>query len=277
MPDTDQRLLGAVPLSRRGLLTLLSGAGAAAVLAGCSSAEGGGLGRAGGSSCAARSSLDSHDTLNRLPLVYEVSERRTSFAFDPGFYTQLGRWLTGYAASSGLAEPDEVWSYGAWTDGGTSCDSWHNSGRAFDLGRLRLADGGVVSCRYDLWRSDTGARRERALRRYWALAASLHQDFAYVLTYPYNARHHNHIHVDNGRSGSSRSTLSTRSPSQLQAVQAICTHLWDEPVDITGAWDRPTRAATRRVLDRIGEPDHLDDSVKAWRAFLSASVPRGAG
>ena len=250
------------------------------MLPGCSTGFTGSTGEpnsrtGGGAVCVPRSAMNSHRTLARLPLVYEIGQRRSAFDFEPDFYGQLGRWLTGYVEASGLSAPDQVWTYGAWTNGGGTCDSWHNAGRAFDLARLRLRGGGFVSCRYDLWRSETGSRLERSQRRYWALAASLHLDFAYVLTYLYNARHHNHIHVDNSRSGAGQSSLSTRSPAQLQAVQGILTHLWNEPVEITGRWDSATQQATRRVLERVGQGGDLDDGVQSWRAFLAASVPRG--
>ena len=88
----------------------------------------------------------------------------------------------------------------------SSCSSWHDAGRAFDLARLRLAGGTEVSCRYDLWRDTSGRELTRARRAYWAVAASAHRHFAYVLTYLYNAKHHNHIHVDNGRSGAGPSS-----------------------------------------------------------------------
>lgn len=226
--------------------------------------------------CVSRGSLDEQKTLRKLPLVYEISESRESFAFEPAFFNQLGGWLDSYRAESGMAAPDQVWTYGAYVSGDSDCSSWHAAGRAFDLSRLRLPGGDFVSCRYDRWRSSTGTELQRALRRYWSLAASLHHDFAYVLTYEYNATHANHIHVDNSRSGGKLSTLSTSSPSQLQAVQAICTHLWDEQVPVTGRWDGDTRAASRRVLHRIGHGGDLDDSAAAWRAFIKASVPRGA-
>jgi hypothetical protein len=265
-------------MDRRSLLTLAGAGSAALLLGGCSSLPGstGNDDSKTPDRCVSRGSLDEHKTLLKLPLVYEISERRESFAIEPGFYSQLGSWLGSYRDESGLAAPDQVWTYGAYVDGGSDCGSWHAAGRAFDLSRLRLPGGDFVSCRHDRWGSSTGADLQQALRRYWALAASLHHDFAYVLTYEYNATHANHIHVDNGRSGSKLSTLSTSSTSQLQAVQAICTHLWDEPVTVTGRWDSDTRAASRRVLDRIGHGGDLDDSAAAWRAFLKASVPRGA-
>ncbi|WP_375423015.1 extensin family protein [uncultured Friedmanniella sp.] len=265
-------------MKRRQLLRWAGASSAALLVGGCSrSPDGSGSSGADAPDhCVARSTLAEHKTLEKLPLVYEISQRRESFAFEPGFFGQLGRWLRAYRKESGLAAPDQVWTYGAYVDGGSDCSSWHAAGRAFDLSRLRLPGVDFVSCRHDRWRSSSGEELRRALRRYWALAASLHHDFAYVLTYEYNATHANHIHVDNGRSGSGLSKLSTSSTSQLQAVQAICTHLWDEPVEVTGAWDAGTRAASRRVLDRIGHGGDLNDSAGAWRAFLKASVPRGA-
>ena len=124
----------------------------------------------------------------------------------------------------------------------------------------------------DQWGNAVDVERQR--RRYWALAASLHHHFAYLLTYLYNTQHHNHVHLDNGRSGGELSTFSTRSPAQTQAVQAMISYLWDIPVDITGQWDATTRRASRTVLDRIGIADDLDSSADAWRAFLQASTRR---
>ncbi len=142
-------------------------------------------------------------------------------------------------------------TYGSWIDGRGQCDSWHHSGRAFDLAGIRLADGGVVSCRYDQWRDAPAAEVEATRRAYWAVAAGLHLRFAYVLTYLYNARHANHIHLDNGRSGPDLSTFRTRSRVQVQAVQAMLTYLWAEPVELTGRWDGPTQDAARRVGDQL--------------------------
>jgi hypothetical protein len=96
-----------------------------------------------------------------------------------------------------------------------------------------------------------------------------------VLTYLYDAQHHNHIHVDNGRSGSEPSTFSSRSPAQVQAVQGILTHLWDAPVEMTGRWDVATRDATEGVLRDLGLGDDLADRA-TWAEFLTAGVRRGA-
>ena len=262
-------------LSRRRLLGL--GAGLATTgLAGCGAVPE--LGRLTpqrreSATCVPRSTLDSHRSLAGLPLVYEPSQRRSSFRFDAGFFGRLEHWADGLADMLPAA-PRELSTYGSWTDGGTACDSWHHAGRAFDLAGVRLVDGTEVSCRYDRWRALEGARLDEARRRYWALAASLHARFAYVLTYLYDTSHANHVHVDNGRSGTSDPAFSPRSQVQVQLVQAACRYLWSRPVELTGRWDAPTRRATAQVLDGLG----LDDSLTAdgsWPGFLTASVARG--
>jgi hypothetical protein len=95
-----------------------------------------------------------------------------------------------------------------------------------------------------------------------------------VLTYLYNARHANHIHLDNGRSGQELSTLSIRSRVQVQAVQAMLTYLWAEPGELTGRWDSPTRQAARRVGDQLELTADLADATESWHAFLRASATR---
>lgn len=262
------------PLTRRRLLGLGAGVGLGAV-AGCSA--GGGLPGTNGDSvreratCVPRNSLTSHRTLAGAPLVYEINQERSAFRFDDGFFAQLEGWAG--TLGDTLGGPVGRWAtYGSWTDGGSACDSWHNSGRAFDLAGLRLEDGTEISCRYDRWRSDGTAAVALARRRYWTVAAGLHLRFAYVLTYLYNAAHANHIHVDNGRSGADLSRLSTRSEVQVQAVQAIATYRWDSPVELTGQWDTATRRASRAVLERLGIPGDLTDSPDTWHAFLTASA-----
>jgi hypothetical protein len=123
-------------------------------------------------------------------------------------------------------------------------------------------------------RDRPAAEVEAGLRSYWAVAAGLHLRFAYVLTYLYNARHANHIHLDNGRSGPDLSTFRPRSRVQVQAVQAMLTYLWAEPVELTGRWDGPTRDAARRVGDQLGLAAELEDATESWHGFLRASAAR---
>ncbi|MET0692669.1 MAG: hypothetical protein ABWY56_01995, partial [Propionibacteriaceae bacterium] len=60
----------------------------------------------------------------------------------------------------------------------------------------------------------------------------------------------------------------------VQAIQAICTYLWDQPTELTGRWDSATRDATRQVLDSLQIADDLDESTASWHGFLTASMRR---
>lgn len=254
-----------MPLTRRSLLGLgVTGLGAGA-LVGCSPDA---PRPAPDSYCVDRSQLITRRRLGGADLIYDITGRAQAFRFDAGFHGQLDAWLADYLKLSGIARPDRISTFGSWLDGEPQCDSWHDAGRAFDLSRL-IAGGEVqVSCRYDIWKDYTGARLNLFRTRYWGLAASLHLHFAYVLTYLYNRTHHNHIHIDNGRSGDGPSEFSTRSPAQVQAVQGMLNHIWGERVEITGDWDRATRTATGRVLEQTEVGGTVDDGVEHWHAFL---------
>lgn len=223
-----------------------------------------------GQHCVPRGTLTSYSRIARSALVYEITGETASFFFDEDFHGAVTDWLTDWSASH--ARPDQVWSYGAYVDGQPECDSWHAAGRAFDISQLTLAGDAVVSCRYDLWRADT-ATLDAERRRYWALAASLHARFAYVLTYLYDEAHHNHIHLDDSVSRGARPTFRTTSRTQCQSVQAMCSYLWGRPVELTGRWDAATREATSSVLDDLGRRGTLA-SAGNWVAFCEASALR---
>jgi hypothetical protein len=207
-------------------------------------------------------------------MVYEPNQHRQAFWIDAGFAGQLDSWVADLAADVGQRVV-RLSTYGSWIDGRDRCDSWHYAGRAFDLARVDLADGQVLSCRYDQWQDAPAAEVEVTRRSYWALAAGLHLRFAYVLTYLYDARHANHIHLDNGRSGAGLSSFRPRSRVQVQAVQAMLTYLWAQPVELTGRWDGPTRDAARRVGDQLELTADLEDATESWHTFLRASATRG--
>ena len=266
-------LPAARPVSRRALLggALAVGATGLTGLAACSPSDPG-LGQSD-AYCVPRDTLERRQSLGGRPLVYEPTGRGQAFWFESGFAAQLDAWVTELAADVGRSVI-RLDTYGSWIDGRGQCDSWHHSGRAFDLARVRLDDGRAISCRYDQWRAAPAAEVEANRRAYWALAAGLHLRFAYVLTYLYDDRHANHIHLDNGRSGPDLSTFRSRSPVQVQAVQAILTYLWVDPVEFTGRWDGPTRNAARRVTDQLELAADLDDA-ESWHGFLRASAARG--
>ncbi|SDB88355.1 hypothetical protein GA0111570_10669 [Raineyella antarctica] len=248
---------------------------APAVLAGCSDISSVSPARSGATrpraDCVPAASMGTYDNLAGARLVYEVNDRATRFRIEPGFAGQFEAWLAEWNALTGTTTRT-LGTYGSWLADDGACDSWHHSGRAFDVARVLDAAGEVVSCHYDLWGADPDEGR---LPAYWALAAGLHAHFAYVLTYLYDDAHANHIHVDNGISGSGLSGFSGRSRVQIQAVQAICTHLWSVGTPTTGSWDPATRASVRTVLDRLGLRGNLT-ATDVWQGFLRGSITHWA-
>ncbi|HEU5144541.1 MAG TPA: extensin family protein, partial [Dermatophilaceae bacterium] len=157
----------------------------------------------------------------------------------------------------------------------SSDTSWHSSGQAFDLARIRANGKDLVSLRYDLWRDAPATELRTRLAAYWRVAAGLHHEFADVLTYLYDGAHANHIHVDTGRFGAERPRLIRRSRVQVQAVQAMCRHVWGRTdVEITGEWDDRTRDVTTQILEQVGGPGELAGSRESWQAFMVATLRR---
>lgn len=218
--------------------------------------------------------LESYRHLADARLHYEITGRAVAFSMEPGFARRLDACLRSHWAAQGWETPARLTSYGTWIAADGQTDSWHHAGRAFDVGRVVAADGSeLVSCRYDVWGARSGAAKRAAERAYWQLAASLHRDFAYVLTYLFDDAHHNHIHVDDGRSGAGRSSFSRGMRLQVRAVQAMCGHVWDRDVPITGSWDAATRDATGEILREAGIGGRLVGDEQ-WHAFLTATAGR---
>lgn len=109
------------------------------------------------------------------------------------------------------------------------------------------------------------------MRSYWRLAASLHEHFAYTLTYRYNERHRNHIHIDNSVSGWERSTFNARSQVQVQLVQSACRFVFGHDVDQTSSYDAQTKAAVHAVQRSHDISRPLADA-DGWREFLRATA-----
>ncbi|GAB3623988.1 hypothetical protein GCM10027418_20720 [Mariniluteicoccus endophyticus] len=263
--------------TRRSVLVTAGGVGVAALggtlaMRGCDGAP---VSPSPDAPCVPRSQMVDHATVGDAQLVYEEDKIARRFSFDEGFHRQLEGWLADWRTDAGaLGAVTAIDTYGAWTDGGTQCASWHNAGRAFDIARLRAGKATLVSCREDLWSALPAAQRDAHRRGYWRLAAHLHARFAYVLTYLFDDLHRNHIHLDNGVSGSGRPRFTTRSRVQNQVVQACSTYVWGVDCPITGTWDAATKKASRAVLEQIGASGQLT-SGDNWQRFMEATAARG--
>src|SRR3954447_21162232 len=219
-----------------------------------------------------RSALQARQRIGAAAYVYEVTARPATYYVTEPFGARLDRWLALHRRHVGQA-PDVIRSYGAWVRG--SATSWHSSGEAIDIARLRADGRDLTSLRHDQWRDAPATEQRRRLALYWRTAAGLHHEFADVLTYLFDAAHDNHIHVDLGRFGPERPRLIRRSHAQVQAVQAMCRHVWGRTeVEITGDFDDATRSATTRILEQSGSPGELGDSRETWQAFMVATMER---
>ncbi len=216
--------------------------------------------------------LESRRAVGTAAYVYEVNGRAAAYYATESFGRRLDRWIALHRRHLGQA-PDEIRSYGAWAPG--SSTSWNSSGEAIDIARLRADGKDLASLRHDLWRDAPASELRRRLALYWRTAAGLHHEFADVLTYLFDDAHANHIHVDIGRFGPEQPRLIPRSKAQVQAVQAMCRHVWGRSeVEITGDYDDVTREATTRILERAGGPGELGESREAWQAFMVATMQR---
>ena len=238
-------------------------AGSVVALAGCSRDEGEPSVGEPPPNCRTPESLVDFDAVGGAMLGYEETRSATSMRTDPRFLTLLDAWAAEWAELSGYGPITEVWSYGAYVD---KCASWHQAGRAFDFTEIVHADGSV-SCRFDQWQPGSNQQ----LRDYWRLAASLHLHFAYTLTYLYDPRHHNHIHVDNSVSGEALSTFDEGSQVQVHLVQECLRSVFGAHVTTTGHYDDQTRDALRPVQAALGITQPLRDP-EGWRAFLRAAA-----
>jgi hypothetical protein len=226
--------------------------------------------------CVNPDNLARHSAVGAARSIYEGTGDPSTIVINEAFFQQLYNWRNFWQANCPWPWTTELWNYGAYNRRDGSCSSWHEAGRAIDITALK-DDVTTIHFwgRYDIWKNLSNAAAH--YRRYWAGAASLHYHFRSVLTYYYNTAHHNHIHVDNGESGTALSTFSSSSKAQVQAVQGICGNIWGYACGTDGVWDSTVSAAASKVLQRAGRPGSLTDSVSHWRTFLYASTRFGTG
>jgi hypothetical protein len=204
---------------------------------------------------------------------------KTSFQYNPTFHDQLGTWLEFWYLNtpSSYLKPFRVYSYGCYVN---KPDDAHQFGRGFDLARIFVTENGSLrrtfTGRYDQWSTWGTDAKATARRHYWATAASAHYYFRDVLTYLWNAEHHNHIHIDNTVTGTT-SSFDTGSTAQTQHVQACLNYVWGKSVTIDGDWGPETQSNSTSVLRRIGQASGTLTTKANWLAFNKATLRKGYG
>jgi hypothetical protein len=235
-----------------------------------------------GTPAMAHGEIESFPGVGGEPTVYEVSGNLSSFGYRPSFHQRMGDWLQFWFDNTPafFRRPARIWTFGVHTDSRPS--EAHNAGRGFDLTRIYATgnDGDRhrrFFGRFDLWRDNPPAELADIRRHYWATAASLHHHFRNVLTYAYDADHHNHIHIDNLVSEMGPSHFDTGSRAQVVNVQACCRFIWGKNTDVDGVWGPQTNQHSHEVLVRIGEGGFLTGPQEKWLRFNRASCRQGYG
>lgn len=225
--------------------------------------------------CVNPSTLTTHSAVGGARCMNEGGGAGT-ILINQTFHHRLEDWRLFWQANCPYPWSTELWNLGAYSARDGRCESWHESGRAIDITALR-DDVTTMHfwARYDRWKDLSNADAFR--RKYWSAAASFHYHFRHVLTYLYDAAHHNHMHVDNGVSGGGYSYFKTTAEAQVQGVKGICGNVWGYPCGTDRVWNSAVDAASVRVLARIGKGGHLTTSQSHWQAFLLASVRHGTG
>lgn len=97
---------------------------------------------------------------------------------------------------------------------------------------------------------------------YLGVEAVFRRHFDYVLTYLYNADHHDHFHLDHaGALGLGRSR------SKTLFVQAMCRYVFDLTVDVDGQWGDETESGLNAMREQVGIGGDLSD-FETWKEFL---------
>jgi hypothetical protein len=225
-----------------------------------------------------------HNEILGFPTPYEGDGRLRSFSYDDTFYSRVETWFQFFRVNTPIAwgPPFEIWCWGVFVDKGSCGTSFHKVGRAFDISRIYATDPAtgtrsqVFNSRHDIWGDWTGSDLTTTRKRYWGTAASLHYHFRSTLTYFYDSDHDNHIHFDNGISGSSNTSFSSGSDSQVQHLQAALTYVWGETVGIDGIYGPQSTAAANRVITRIGRSGTLSTQAN-WLEFNRATLRFASG
>lgn len=165
-----------------------------------------------------------------------------------GFYQDVDAWAVNFNIAV-KAERSSAWEvgwyghigvYGHCDDAGTS---WHKSGRAWDLTRIRFGNGEFVDT---AWSWNQGLLQQR---RYLAVAAHLRKFFKTVLTAYYNSDHHDHIHFDNG---DPLTPINDQSKADTQIVQLACNLLGGQNTTVDGVWGSQTENNFTSLRNAMG-------------------------
>lgn len=212
---------------------------------------------------AAAGGLVTVSKLDGVPLFFArgVTPRPQSFPIEPGFRDMLVATVKSvrHRAPRSFGDLKRITSAGAFVQK----PGRHGEGRAFDHDAWTFEHVDIRPLRKD-HASDSLAQRQR----YWALAAIMRSQGAFVLHGFFDAAHRDHIHQDNSKSVH----FEASSEATVKLAQAVCNDIFRQSprLDVDGAFGPKTKAAVRDAMNRVDLPGDVNDRAQ-WKRFLLRS------
>jgi len=149
--------------------------------------------------------------------------------------------------------PQKILSAGAWVDK----PGQHGLGKAFDLDAIH-------------WERVRFVALEQPTSKplYLVVQAIANKHFGVTLGYDYNPAHHDHLHLDIGRSVGFRVVSSV-----TQFLQQALNTFYGHTLHVDGEFGDSTETALNATLAALGIPDLT--SVQDWAKFLDAICKQG--
>jgi len=164
---------------------------------------------------------------------YGARGKPHSFRCTPGFLQKLEACFDELWRVNPLGSAEIITSAGILVEK----PGFHGLGRAFDLDALFWPGRDFITLRYP---TDQ--------RFYLGVEAVLRRHFGTVLSFLYNADHHDHLHLGDG----TEPTFINSSRSRMLFVQAALTHVMGIPIALDGAYGPDTDHAIHKAFDKIG-------------------------
>jgi hypothetical protein len=153
-----------------------------------------------------------------------------------------------------LDRAEAILSAGTYAD---RAGSQHSRGMAMDIDAILWPQRRFVTLDYPTDKSF-----------YIAVEAILRRHCDFVLTYVYNAAHHDHFHVDKaGQMGFGKSR------SKTCFIQSLCRHVLGISVAVDGRWTPETEEALESAQRSLGVTSDVRQ-LDSWRNFLKAAAER---
>ncbi len=170
------------------------------------------------------------------------------------FFEKLEQFVQDLIDLCPLGPPEVIVTAGVYVD---KPNSKHQLGRAFDLDSIFWSDRSFITKNYPA---------DKAF--YLGIEAILRKHFGTVLQYPYDRRHEDHFHFDDG----TNPDFNTSWQSYTYFAQTSLNVLFDANLVEDGIWGPETSQAVTNTFNNLGINTPITTKVN-WIAYLEACIP----